>query len=88
MAGRSKMVACRLSDDEYSQLLSLLDLDEMAIQDCFSEKLRSFIKALDGRLYMDYHGFLKLRLSPGELSEQALEKLEVVAHQSLYDSIR
>lgn len=87
MARRSRMVACRLSEDEYCQLMSLLDLDESSQQDCFSNKFRSFIKALDGRLYMDNAGFLKLRLGDGEMSEKELEELSKPSAQSIYDVI-
>ncbi|MCJ7632617.1 hypothetical protein MUP77_09530 [Candidatus Bathyarchaeota archaeon] len=87
MAIKSKMVACRLSEDEYEQLMELLNIFESSEQEFFSNKVRSFIKVLSGRLYLDDLDYLRLRPIEGELSERQVEELEKALAQDLYASL-
>lgn len=87
MAKRSKMVACRLSEVEYSQLMDLLNIDESSQQDFFSNKFRSLLRILDGRLYLDNFGSLRLRPTEGEISKELQDKFEKASKIDLYDMV-
>lgn len=82
------MFSCRLSFVEYESLMDILNLLDDNPDEFVQNKFRSLILQLTGRLYMDYHGFLKLRLGDGEMTEEELEKLSGVSAEAMYGFLR
>ena len=81
------MFSCRLSVEEYEQLVDLVNICESSANEFVQNKFRNFIKVLHGRLYTDYLGYLRLKPRAGEMTEKEMQKLQKDRYQSMYERL-
>ena len=80
------MFSCRLSEEEYRQLMGILDQCDKASNEFVQNKFRNFIRVLNGRLYTNHLGYLRLKQVEGEIDQKGLEELNKVSKQSMYET--
>ena len=71
------MFSCRLSIKDSERMRRFLDL-ALAKDDYPSGKFRSLLRELDGRLYRDWLGYIRLRVGKYELDEVEMKEAERV----------